>query len=109
MEAWRADELLDAKDEAGRLMAKSYVPGRTGDLLLQLAEDCLIDELGTTHGSLYAYDRDVPLVIAGPGVMSGVDSQPAETVDIGPTLADLLGVTPPPALDGEILRLQGDR
>ena len=109
VEAWRADELLDAKSEAGRLMAKSYVPGRTGDLLLQLAEDCLIDELGTTHGSLYAYDRDVPLVIAGPGVMSGVDSQPAETVDIGPTLADLLGVTPPPALDGEILRLHGDR
>jgi hypothetical protein len=86
-------------------MARSYVPGRTGDLLVQLHEDCLIADLGTTHGSLYGYDRDVPLIFFGPNIGVAKDPAAVETVDIGPTLADWFDVPLPIGLDGKIRSL----
>jgi len=103
--AWREDELAEAASGAGLLMARSYVPGRTGDLLVQLHEDCLIDDLGTTHGSLYGYDRDVPLIFFGPNIGVAKDPAVVETVDIGPTLADWFDVPMPTGLDGKIRSL----
>lgn len=55
---------------------------------------------GTTHGSPYRYDRHVPLVFFGAGVGAGVSDRPVRTVDIAPTLADLVGITVPDDLDG---------
>jgi phosphoglycerol transferase MdoB-like AlkP superfamily enzyme len=56
-----------------------------------------------SHGSPYAYDSHVPLIIAGAGVTPGVQRQFVRTVDIAPTLARLLGVTPGERLDGRPL------
>lgn len=58
---------------------------------------------GTTHGSPYHYDRWVPLVFYGPGFPAGVREERAATVDVAPTLADLLGVDFPDDLDGRPL------
>lgn len=55
------------------------------------------------HGhALYGEAIDVPLLFRGPGVAPGVDEEPACTVDVLPTLVELLGLWPPPgvALDG---------
>jgi predicted AlkP superfamily pyrophosphatase or phosphodiesterase len=88
-------------DPVAAAAAKSYFPGRSGDLLITLKpnwifvsdDKSLIPGSATTHGSPYAYDRDVPLVLMGAGVKSGRYEQPSTPADIAPTLARLCGVT----------------
>jgi len=59
---------------------------------------------GTSHGSPYAYDTNVPLLLAGPRwIKPGEYGQYAEVVDIAPTLAKLLHVRPPAAAEGRVL------
>lgn len=56
------------------------------------------------HGQASDADAHVPLLIMGPGVRRGVYSRRAGVVDLGPTLAALLGVRPSERLDGSVLR-----
>ncbi|CDG82177.1 alkaline phosphatase family protein [Janthinobacterium agaricidamnosum] len=59
---------------------------------------------GTSHGSPYAYDTNVPLIVMGKRwIRPGAYSQYAEVVDIAPTLAHVLGVRPPSAAEGRVL------
>ena len=59
---------------------------------------------GTSHGSPYAYDTNVPLMIMGKRwIKPGYYGQYAEVVDIAPTLANLLRVRPPAGAEGRIL------
>jgi predicted AlkP superfamily pyrophosphatase or phosphodiesterase len=60
---------------------------------------------GTTHGSPYHYDRHVPLIFMGPGIAPGRDAERVASVDIAPTLAEIMGIEPPEGLDGRVLRL----
>ncbi len=56
------------------------------------------------HGSPFDSDARVPLVLMGRGVKAGRYEQRAATVDIAPTLASLLGISPFSLLDGRVLR-----
>lgn len=59
---------------------------------------------GTTHGSPYTYDTNVPLMLMGAQwLKSGAYGQYAEVVDIAPTLAFLLRIRPPAASEGRVL------
>ena len=59
---------------------------------------------GTTHGSPYTYDTNVPLMMMGSQwLKSGAYGQYAEVVDIAPTLAFLLRLRPPAASEGRVL------
>jgi hypothetical protein len=58
---------------------------------------------GTGHGTPYFYDRHVPLMFFGAGIEAGVSLDPARTVDVAPTLADLAGIATPDDLDGQPL------
>ncbi len=59
---------------------------------------------GSSHGSPYAYDTNVPLIIMGKRwIKPGAYGQYAEVVDIAPTLAHLLHVRPPAAAEGRVL------
>ncbi|MQA19738.1 alkaline phosphatase family protein [Rugamonas rivuli] len=59
---------------------------------------------GTSHGSPYAYDTNVPLMIMGKRwIKPGAYGQYAEVVDIAPTLAHLLQVRPPSGAEGRVL------
>lgn len=90
------------------LYRNSRDPERSGDLVVQPLRDCLFSslEFGTSHGSPYAYDREVPVVFFGAGVEAGIVRGPAAPVDIGPTLAAALGIPAPPELDGRVLSLR---
>jgi arylsulfatase A-like enzyme len=56
------------------------------------------------HGShLYEETIHVPLVVAGPGIVPGRRGDLAQSIDLFPTVAALLGVTPPPGLPGHDL------
>jgi arylsulfatase A-like enzyme len=55
------------------------------------------------HGSPYAYDTHVPIVLEGPGIRAGIVYRRASPADIAPTLCQLLGIPPPAASVGEVL------
>ena len=55
------------------------------------------------HGTPHDDDSHVPIVFYGPGFKPGRYDQFARTVDMAPTLAQVLGVTPSEPLDGKPL------
>ena len=56
-----------------------------------------------THGSPYDLDAHVPIMFYGAPFKPGRYTQFARTVDMGPTLAKVVGVTPTEKLDGVVL------
>ena len=57
-----------------------------------------------SHGTPYSYDTNVPLMIEGlKWIKPGRYGQYAETVDIAPTLAQILNVRVPSASEGKVL------
>jgi hypothetical protein len=86
------------------LYRNSHHPERSPDVVLQW-EPLLLPAIGshTNHGSPYAYDTHVPLVLMGPGVAAGEVDDLVLTVDLAPTLAALLGVPAPEQIDGVAL------
>ncbi len=92
------------------LQRHSYYEGRlTGwlgrsRLWLRFAEGMLVNQdIGSSHGSAYWYDRHVPLIFYGAGIEAGETAEPARTVDVAPTLARLIGLSIPDGLDGRPL------
>jgi predicted AlkP superfamily pyrophosphatase or phosphodiesterase len=105
--AW--DSYATPADSFAVLYRNSNVPGRAMGSFYRLGLDVRYVEgtialaRGTTHGSPYLYDRNVPLLIYGPAVAPGSSDAPARTVDLAPTLATLAGVRFPGDLDGRPL------
>ena len=102
----------------GYYAAISYIDAKV-DRLLQVLDDCdqtqnTIVMFTSDHGDMMG-ERDlfykkcffewasrVPLIMAGPGVESGIVDRPVSLVDILPTLCDIADV-PPLACDGQSL------
>ncbi len=57
----------------------------------------------TGHGTWHLYDRQLPLVFWGAGIKTG-EGERAELTDLAPTLARLLGTSPPSGAQGRVLR-----
>jgi hypothetical protein len=104
-EVWTREEIETREGDTADLFRNSFVPDRSGDLLVEGAPGCLLwpFDAGSTHGSPHAYDRRIPLVFFGSGIEAAQVPGEASTLDIAPTLAGLLGIEPPGELDGRIL------
>jgi hypothetical protein len=103
---FRREQLRDAaasRDVLLRAAALSYVPQRSGDLLLAMEPGWTFAGIGTTHGSANLYDQQVPIILMGPNVKAGEYREAATPADIAPTLAALSGIAMPRA-EGHILR-----
>lgn len=81
---------------------KSYVPGRSGDLVFILQRNW-VTSTDATHGTPYDYDARVPVVFLGAGIKPGQYTSDASPVDIVPTLSALTGVKMPKT-DGKVLK-----
>lgn len=57
------------------------------------------------HGSVWDYDRRVPIIFWRPGAQGQERFWQIRTVDIAPTLANVIGVRAPDTLDGRCLDL----
>jgi predicted AlkP superfamily pyrophosphatase or phosphodiesterase len=75
----------------------SFYPGRSGDFFVILKKDItpIADTshgFVATHGSPWDYDRRVPILFWRPGFSGATVNAAADTVDIMPTLAALVGL-----------------
>ena len=89
-------------DPQVRAAALSYFPGRSGDLLVLVKENWVMTATGTNHGTLYEYDRRVPVILYGAGISAGVREEAAMPSDLAVTVASMIGVKLP-SPDGQIL------
>lgn len=97
----------EAADSFAVLFRNSYYPGRAAGTLSRFgvevrnASNNLTSRArGTTHGSPYWYDRQVPFLLLGAGVEHGASPTWVYTVDLAPTLAGLARIRAPDDLDG---------
>ncbi|MGB8694691.1 MAG: alkaline phosphatase family protein, partial [Steroidobacteraceae bacterium] len=89
------------------MFARSYFPGRSGQLLVVPREGDFITrpdpDVLYMHGSPWAYDVAIPLMFVGSAVKAGTYSMAAAQRDVAPTLAAALGVHMPPTASGRAL------
>jgi len=90
-----------------RARASFYAP-RSGDFVVFLKKDITpianTTSYVSTHGSPYDYDRRVPILFWRPGIVGTTVERPAETTDIMPTLASMIGLAVQPgSVDGHCL------
>ena len=96
-----------ATDPVARRWSHQFQPGTDVELVATLTPGSLWGNLLlASHGSPYDYDSNVPIIFFGRGIAPARRSEFARTVDIGPTLASLLGVKPLEKLDGVVLTLR---
>lgn len=95
-EAWTDTELRGQKkpSEADRRMLRSYMAGRSGDVLIALKPNWIWTwgSNSTTHGQPVENDTHVPLLFWGSGVKSGRYTLPASPDDLARTLGAVVGV-----------------
>lgn len=67
-------------------------PARAGDLIVTLRRGRYAGKnSGAQHGSAYPEDLSVPLLVAGPGIVSGHSKEPVGITRIARTVADFVG------------------
>lgn len=123
--AFTEAELAGVEPDPGTiegLFALSHFEGRTAvhpfyfrDLAIAdlgvsvlLKEDVMVNWGTAIHGSPYDYDRRVPVLFYGRGVAPCLRYDRAATVDVAPTLAALIGISPSDAVDGEVRDLSAE-
>jgi len=102
---WTRGELLAAGAGEGspveRLFVRAFDPERSPDLLVQLEPGWVAwTDDATTHLSVYDGDRHVPWIVRLPARGPATVHEPVGTVDVAPTLAEVLGLATPAGLDG---------
>jgi len=108
-----AGDDLGGPDPLGLLKAlqAGYHPDRSGDVLVVLKPFRVIEvEVGgTSHGSPYSYDAEVPMLLWGRGVKPVVHPGRVRSVDVAATAAALMELGNPASCEGsavsEVLNL----
>jgi arylsulfatase A-like enzyme len=88
---------------AGRAALRGYNQKTGGDLVVSLVPSWVWDDEVASHGSPYAYDTRVPMMIRAPGRGAQRVSRRVDPIDLPGTLAALNGMPPPGASEGELL------
>ena len=86
------------------LVQKGYYGPRSGDIVFHLEPGLSeYSSRGTTHGSGYAYDTQVPLIFYGAGIRHGETARHIDITDIAPTLSQLLDLQMPSGNTGKVI------
>jgi Flp pilus assembly protein TadD len=100
-------EIAKVDEQVGRLLQELERRGLSGNTVVAVAADhgeSLGEHGELTHGLLlYEPALHVPLLVKAPGLAPKVVETPVSLVDVGPTLAGLVGKALPGTLDGRDL------
>ncbi|MHC4750921.1 MAG: alkaline phosphatase family protein [Planctomycetota bacterium] len=86
---------------------RNYHPSRSGDIYVVQDPYWFMFNKGPVaamHGSPWRYDAHVPIIFIGPKIKSQTIHRLVHPVDVAPTLAALLGITPPSCANGSPLK-----
>ncbi len=79
-----------------QMVLNGYNPRLGGDIMVIEAPGALFGGgTGTSHGTAWAYDSHVPILLRGPGITKGIFGRHVHTADIASTLCHLLGIEYP--------------
>ena len=120
--AFTREQLLETKVRPGippdelsvqERFALGVYAGRSPEILVALNPQSTLAPaapgvLLASHGSVWDYDRRVPMLFWWPGAKVENRFLPVETVDIAPTLASALGVLVPNDVDGRCLTMPAE-
>ena len=89
-----------------RKVANSFNPQRSGDVYIVLEPYAvpIRAETGSTHGSPWSYDAQVPLIFWGAAFKPGLYAEPAQPTDLPATLAAAMEIGQPSGSQGRPLR-----
>ncbi len=99
-------DLHEADDAVGAILAEIEARGRAASTYVALTADHgeYLSEHGLVdHSQLYEQVVHVPMAIAGPGIEPRRERTVVSTIDLAPTLLDLLGIAPMPTARGRSL------
>jgi len=85
-----------------RKAANSFNPKRSGDVFVVFMPFAVPSSTftGTTHGTPWNYDAQVPLIFWGSAFKPGFYATPCQPIDLAATLAARLGLTQPSGTQG---------
>ena len=91
----------------GRKIQNGFYPRRSGDVIINLMPEWIEekDNVRSSSGSMYLYDREVPLIIFGGGITKGKHNEKIDMTSLATTEARLLGISAPSAAEGDILNI----
>jgi len=91
--------------ENARFIKNGFIKEKSGDVFMVLDSNWLPNlTRGTTHGSPYKYDRNVPLIWYGWNVQQGESDEFNSQCDIASTISDVLRISAPSKNVGKSLR-----
>lgn len=90
------------------LAQNGYNPRRSGDVIILLDAERIELDLARVamSGSVYNYDRHIPLIICGAGVAPCQVTERVSSEQIAPTLATLMGVERPQCSDAKVFNIE---
>jgi predicted AlkP superfamily pyrophosphatase or phosphodiesterase len=100
LESWPDRKLFDQ-------IRNNYHPARAGDIYIVQEPFWFNFDKGPVagmHGSPWNYDTHVPLVFVGPGIPASLIQRRVQPADLSPTLAAILGMSPPASAQGTVLK-----
>ena len=89
----------------GRALSNSFHPERSGDVLMVMKPFHVLEaeKGGTSHGTPWSYDSDVPIFLFGKGVKPGVYASTVHPTDVAPTMSAILEMGAPASNEGVVL------
>jgi hypothetical protein len=99
---------LIADNPIAAMVAANHQPKRSGDVYVVFRSQSFINDfdgltVAATHGSVWRYDRHVPVIFAGNGLRGQTVSRAVTPYDIAATLSNILAVEIPSGAVGEPL------
>lgn len=91
-----------------KLLLNNHNSSRSGDIMIAFAPHRFVDKfdglkVASGHGSPWNYDTFVPIIFAGWSFDSAIVDHRVNSIDIAPTLSNLIGIKPPSGADGKVL------
>lgn len=89
----------------GERLRNAFHPDRSGDVLMVMKPYHVLEseKAGTSHGTPWSYDSEVPLFLYGKGIRPGVYTTPARPIDVAPTVCAVNEMASPTMSEGHPL------
>ena len=89
----------------GRALSNSFHAERGGDVLMVMRPFHVLEaeKAGTSHGTAWSYDSDVPIFLFGRSIKPGIYASTVHPIDVAPTMSAILEMGAPASNEGVVL------